>query len=428
MVHGGAGGRAYGRPFWLAYGANVLVMVGVSLLYRYADFVAALGGSEWELGWIVGVGMVGSLAMRLTLGTWIDQYGSRRVWLAALGLLVASCLAHLAVDTCHGPAVYLLRVAYCSSLAGVFGASMTFVSARVPPARTAEMIGMLGTAGFLGTVIGTQWGDMLLGNAAIHRRQIDTMFLCAAVLAGASAVFAFLATRGLPLPKRAARPAIWRLIAQYHPGPVLLVGLAMGIGLSLPGNFLRPYAAEFHVPRIGLFFGVYAPTAILTRVLTRRLPERFGPEPMLLLGLTTVIGALLLLLLVRSQWQLIVPGMAFGVGHALLFPAVVAIGTRRFPVEHRGLGTIIMLATWDAGQLIGAPLVGGLLTASAWAGLPPYPTTFATTAGLLGLLGALYATLSRRRSPAPADRLERTAASPPPMAKQAEQKELAGRK
>ncbi len=416
-----AGGPAYGRPFWLAYAANILVMVAVSLLFRYADFVAALGGSEWELGWIVGTGMVGSLAVRLTLGTWIDQYGPRRVWLAALGLLGASCLAHLAVGTCHGPAIYLLRIAYCCAIAGVFGASMTFISARVPPTRTAEMIGMLGTAGFLGMVIGTQLGDLLLGTAVIHRWQIDAMFVAAAVLAGGSAGFALLATRELPVPRRAGRPPLWRLIGQYNPGPVLLVGLGMGIGLTLPGNFLRPYAAQLNVPRIGLFFGVYAPTAFVTRVLTRRLPERYGPEPMILLGLTGVVGGLLLLLVVGSQWHLVFPGLVFGVSHAMLFPSVVALGARRFPVEHRGLGTTLMLGTWDAGQLVGAPLVGGLLTTSARAGLPPYPTTFVSIAALLALLGVLYAALSSRRrvepSPQP-DHEEQSVAGPQPVAEE----------
>jgi len=412
---------AYGRPFWLAYGANILVMVAVSLLFRYADFIAALGGGEWELGWIVGTGMVGSLAMRLTLGTWIDQYGPRRVWLAALGLLGVSCLAHLLLASCHGPGVYLVRIAYCCALAGIFGASMTFISARVPPARTAEMVGMLGTAGFLGMVIGTQLGDLLLGTQVISRWQINAMFVAAAVLAGGSACFAVLATRGLTPPRRARRPPLWKLIRQYHPGGALLVGLGMGIGLSLPGNFLRPYAAELHLPRIGLFFGVYAPTAIVTRVLTRRLPERYGPEPMILLGLSGVVGALLLLLVVGSQWQLAIPGFAFGVAHALLFPSVVAAGTRRFPAEHRGLGTTIILGTWDAGQLIGAPLVGGLLTLSAWAGLSPYPTTFVSIAALLAVVAVCYGAIGlRRRREAPAELRyhEQPVADPQPVAEQ----------
>ena len=43
-------------------------MTAWSLLYRYADFVRLLGGTEFHLGWIVGVGMVGSIFMRLALG------------------------------------------------------------------------------------------------------------------------------------------------------------------------------------------------------------------------------------------------------------------------------------------------------------------------------------------------------------------------
>ena len=56
---------AYGREFWLSYAALTTLMVAVSLMYRFADFVTFLGGSELDLGAIVGVGMVGSLAMRL---------------------------------------------------------------------------------------------------------------------------------------------------------------------------------------------------------------------------------------------------------------------------------------------------------------------------------------------------------------------------
>ena len=43
-------------------------MIGHSLLFRYADVVFFLGGSELLLGTIVGVGMIGSLAMRLAQG------------------------------------------------------------------------------------------------------------------------------------------------------------------------------------------------------------------------------------------------------------------------------------------------------------------------------------------------------------------------
>ena len=102
----------YGRSFWMAYVSNSLITVAIALLYRYADFVTLLGGTEFHLGWIVGVGMIGSLLMRLALGTYIDRYGTKFIWLGCTLLFVAVCFAHLAVASYSGVAIYLLRILY----------------------------------------------------------------------------------------------------------------------------------------------------------------------------------------------------------------------------------------------------------------------------------------------------------------------------
>ncbi len=388
--------RAYGTPFWLAYVANTLVMVAISLLFRYADFVTYLGGTELHLGWIVGVGMVGSLVMRLAMGVGIDRYGPRVVWLGSVVLFASTCFAHVAITSYTDPAIYLLRIAWCCAVAGIFGASMTFISHRVPVARLAEMLGMLGTAGFLGMVLGTQLGDLLLGSETIRRQQIEWMFLAAGLLGSCSAVFAYLATRGQVRPLRSKHPAMIGLLRRYHPGPVLLVGVAMGIGLGLPGIFLRTYAADLDIHRIGLFFGVYAPTAIATRLLTRRLPERFGTKPMILVGITGLVVGQLLFLLVGAEWQLVVPGVVYGFSHAVMFPSVVAAGSHVFPSRHRGLGTTLILGTFDAGQLVGAPTAGAILHCSTLVGLPSYPTMFVSMAAVLAAIGVFYAVAGRR--------------------------------
>ncbi len=391
---------AYDQRFWLAYAANMLVMVIVALLFRYADFVVLTGGTEFHLGWIVGIGMVGSLAMRLAIGTGIDHFGPRMVWLGSIVLLAVTCFAHLAITSCTGPAVYLLRIAFCCAIAGVFGSSMTFISGRVPAARIAEMIGMLGSSGFLGIVLGTQLGDFLLGTETIQRWQVDRMFLAAGLLATCSLLFAYLATRGhahLVPPQRHPPFAVLR---RYHPGTVLLMGVASGIGLGLPGVFLRTYAAELNIPRIGLFFGVYATAAFVTRILTRRLPERFGTKPMILAGIGGMVCGQLLFLLVRAEWQLVIPAVIYGMSHAVMFPSVVAAGSSLFPRQHRGLAITLMLGSFDLGQLVGAPAAGAILHYSRPLGLPPYPTMFLSTAGLLAAMGVFYA-LGRSRGSTP---------------------------
>jgi MFS family permease len=388
---------AYGRAFWLAYASNSLLMVAVSLLFRYADFINLLGGTEFHLGWIVGVGMVGSLVTRIALGSCIDTYGSKVVWLGSTVLFVATCFAHLLVTSHTGVGIYALRVLYCCSIAGVYGASMTFVSGRGPTDRMAEMIGMLGTAGFLGTVAGTVLGDYMLNSVQADRDQIVTMFVAAGVLASLSYPFAWLATRTEVRPKPSPHASLIDVVRRHHPGAVLVVGAATGVGLGLPGVFLRPYAATLDIPRIGLFFMVYAVAAIITRVLTRHWPQRYGTRLIIVVGMVGMAASVALFLLVRSEWQLIWPAIAFGFSHAIVFPSVVAAGSATFPLRHRGLATLLTLAAFDIGQLTGAPMAGAVLAYSPSAGLDPYPTMFLAMAGLLALIGVWYAIASRRQ-------------------------------
>ena len=387
---------AFGRPFWLAYVSNTLVMVAIALLFRYADFVALLGGKEFHLGWIVGIGMVGSLAMRLVLGVGIDHYGPRLVWVGSIALLAVACFGHLALTSHAGPAIYLLRIAFCCAVAGVFGASMTFISSRAPAARTAELIGVLGTSGFLGMILGVQLGDLLLGTETITAGQIRHMFLAAGSVACLATIFATLAARGHGRPVRRKRPPLIEVLRRYHPGTVFFVGVVMGIALGLPGTFLRTYTDALGIRQIGLFFSTYAMTAIVVRLFTRRLPERLGTKPMILAGLAALALSQLLLLVVRVEWHLIVPGIGFGISHAVLFPSVVAAGTRRFPAEHRGLGTTLILSTWDIGQMVGAPMAGLILHFCLIAGMPAYPILFISITVLLTAVWLIYALLGQR--------------------------------
>ena len=400
----------YGRPFWYAYSANTSVMIAVALLYRYADFVTVLGGNELHLGWIVGIGMVGSLAARVFLGWAIDHYGARRVWLAALLLLCFGCLGHLLVNSYRGPMIYVLRIGFCCSLAGIFGASMTFISGRAPTARMAEMLGMLGTSGFVGMVIGTQIGDMLCGTTTITRGQIDWMFLIAAGFGGSAFVFAWFATWGQAAPQPRRRPPLFWLLRRYQPGTVLLVSAAMGMGIGLPGTFLRTYAAELGISQIGLFFAVYAPTAIITRLLTRRLPERFGLRPMILAGMALMALSQLLFLVVQNEWQLIVPGLGYGASHAIMFPSAIALGSTAFPNRYRGLGTTLMLAAFDLGQLVGTPIAGWIVDRGDSVGLPGYPIMFCSVAVMFIVVAVVFVISTPDRK-APASTIRPTTAA-----------------
>lgn len=407
-VSTGRAEEAYDASFWKSFLANFFVTVAVAVLYRYADFISLLKGTELHLGWIVGTGMVGSLSMRLFVGTRIDRYGPRRVWLSALALLACVCWAHVPIARAAGadirdPAVAAvcigLRIAMWCAIAGIYASAMTFIGSRVPVVRMAELLGMLGTSGFVGMIAGAWLSDLLLSGVSHSVVAVERMFLVAGVLAASAFASAWWATAGYAHPAPRRRPPLWGLIRRYHPGRIMVMGVAMGFGLGLPATFLRTFAADLSIPRIGLFFTTYSLAAIATRVATRRLPERFGLRPVVLVGLGLVIVSQGLFVFVQREWQLIIPSLTYGVGHAILFPAGFAEGCCTFPPRYRGLGTSLMLASYDLGLLIGAPIAGLLVHLAQMRGWPAYPTLFSGVALLLTLGTGVYATAGTRVKP-----------------------------
>ena len=401
----------YGRTFWFTYVANLTLMVAVSLLYRYADFVTELKGNALNLGWIVGLGMTGSLFMRFSQIGGIERFGEGRVWLWSLALMIFGLVGNLLVTTVDGPLIYLLQLRL---LNGRSRSGRSFDHIRVaqsmPVPRMAEVIGTLGTSGFLAMLIGPMIGDRAVrlersvpGKTRSHvprRRGAGRLLvrLCGdrharRIAAAASPQTArFVADE--PLPTRADH-AGWR---------------CRGGGRGAAGGYFGDLRRRDRRHAYCRFFPDLRQYRVPARMLTRRVPHRFGVVPMIYSGMTAQVISLLAYLVVDSAWKLAIPGFFGGIAHALLFPSVVASGSGGFPSRYRGLGTIVMLATVDVGNVVGAPLVGGLLYYGGSANLDPYPTMFVVIAAGLTAITLFYAVATRGRVRQPTR--ERRAAVP----------------
>lgn len=396
---------AYGFPFWATFGANLALMTAVALLFRYADFIHHLGGSDALLGAIVGVGMVGSLLVRLAQGVGIDRYGPPRIWLVSSLVFVATCLAHLLVTRPDGVAVFALRILFSTSVAGILGASTTYVSLRAPAQRMAEVVGTLGTSGFLGMMLGSLLGDALCRGPS-DAVGIQRLFLTASALGTLSLAGSLVALVNDRPRVRRRQPPPLSTLRRYHPGPITVLAIAIGVGLCWPQTFLRPFTESLGIAGIAIFFWAYSPIAILTRLATRTMPERYGVRPVLLAGMAMMIASQLVNPLIAAGWQLLLPAALLGMAHATIYPAMLAGGAAGFPVRYRGLATAMMLGLLDIGYLIGPPLSGTTLTLARAAGWPPYPVMFLAVAALLSCVTLYYVLASRSAEPRSAHPLE----------------------
>lgn len=377
----------YNRSFWLASASNLCTATAIALLFRYADLVYRLGGGEYELGWIVGLGMVGSITIRLSMGRTIDRHGARATWLIALAVLSITCFAHLLLRSCHGPAIYILRLLFASSVAGVFGSSITWVGSRVPRERLAEVVGSLGASGFIAWAVGNTLGDLLSSGPA----HVGRLFVAAGICTLTAMVFAWFSTAGAGPSTEHSNGSTARLLWRYSPRVVLLVGVAAGVVLGLPTTFLRTFTADRGITTMTWFFAVYAGVALAVRVAARKLPERFGLAPVILLGLGMMSVGLLTFLVVETAWQLTLPAVILGFAHAVVFPPTVAASTLSFPEHCRGLGTMLILAAYDMGVLVGTPMAGAIVNYSGHFGLSPYPAMFISIAALTGTVSLVFA-------------------------------------
>ncbi len=350
----------YNRAFWLAYAANLLLVAANALTFRFAEFVQFLGGTESITGQIVRVGLIGSLVVRLVLGQAIDGIGVRRVWTISSLVFVAGCGLFVVSDRL-GPLVYTARALFTAGMASMFACSIYHIQNQVPPHRRTEVIGSLGSSGFVGMVTGTQLGDLLFRIIADPHRLFVILFTITAVLGAAYFGIVAWLTRKDGVPRPTLGPGVHQLIFRYWPGPVVLVALMMGLGFSVTTVFLTRYATLHNLSGIGTFFTGYAVSAFTFRWVSRTWSQAMGRHRMLMLGLLGHTAGYLLLIPVHSDWGFILPSMCCGFGHALLFPCVVSLGAGAFPTEYRGTGTTITLAFVDLGTMISAPIMGGVI-------------------------------------------------------------------
>lgn len=376
----------YNRRFWIAFAANVVLVTANTMTFRFAEFVKFLGGTEEITGRIVSVGLIGSLVLRVFLGQAMDRFGIRRVWLTSAVLFV---LGNLLLMSCQdvGLQVYLARFTFILGLASMFACSVAHIQEIAPPERRTEIIGTFGASGFIGMVTGAQGADYLFAHLPNGHRLYLLLFGISAALGMCNLVLALWVTHDDEHASPAVTPPFYRLM-HYWPTSILIVTALMGLGFAVTTVFLTRYATSLGLPGIRTYFTAYAITAFSVRILARNWSRSMGRYRLILVGLAAHVVGQLLFIPITQDWQLIPPAVCGGFGHALLWPCVVSLGAGGFPVEYRGTGTAITLASVDIGQIMLAPLLGWIIDQHG------FEPMFLLVAGTILTCGAVYGLLT----------------------------------
>jgi MFS transporter, DHA1 family, multidrug resistance protein len=132
-------------------------------------------------------------------------------------------------------------------------------------------------------------------------------------------------------------------------------------------GFLPLYAkniVELSDTSLGILLWVLLVMAMVGKPLARRLSDRVGRKPMILVGLSLCIVMLPLMPLTPFAVGLLVEGDIFGLGMAIVTPSTVALVTDLSKVGRYGAALGVFGTVWDIGEALGPIVVGRVIDAS----------------------------------------------------------------
>ena len=352
--------------FVFAYLANLTLVTANAAMFIFADWVEWLSTQgqaqivyvEELPGRIVREGLIAAICARLVLGMSIDYFGVRIVWIC-MGLLTlfgAGLFASMSELTWQ---IYAARMCFVVGVSGMFTCGNFHIQNSVLEQRRTEFIALLGSSGFAGMIVGAQAAALLLRLGGTDRawafQSVFALVITSMVL---YLILIQFCLRGLPSVTRTAiRPSLIRLTRQYWPGLVVVMAMAMGLTFTVTSLYLVRFNRHAGLGGIGTFWTTYAICAFVFRLRTASLSRRVGRYRLITLGLA-IQGLGIWALVPCSQWWHLMGSAALcGLGHALLFPSIVSLGSGVFPPQYRGSGTNLILGCLDLGAAFSAPVL-----------------------------------------------------------------------
>jgi MFS family permease len=344
-------------PSFVAFGfTNFFTVSSFGIFFLLPLFIKSRGGSESDIGIVMGVFSLAAVLCRPWISEMIDRLGRKRSYTVGSLIMAALPLTYLlfrgSLSVFYLPLI-LVRVIHGVGLAICFTAAFTYIADIVPESRLNEGIGMFGITGLMGMAIGP-----LIGEIVIERFGFSLFFMTASAIASLGLIIHLPLKESFKHGDRSGSPSFFSLLTKRTILPVAFIALILGIGLAATGNFISPFAKEQGLPFISLFYLCYSSAAVVTRIGGGRLADRIGEDRVIPYALLLTGGGLIALIFTGGSTVLAVSGLMSGCGHGLLFPCLNSLLLRNGPIEIRGKVTGVFTGAIDAGTFAGSIALG----------------------------------------------------------------------
>jgi MFS family permease len=384
----------------------LLCMVGLTarLGYQMArspvlpQYARDLGAAPELVGLILAASTMTGVFIKLPAGALSDVLGRRRMLLLGgaffafpplLYPLVENPTSLLALRFLHGFATAVFSPVASAAVADLFNEGR------------GERLGWFASANEIGSALAPVLGGFLLTatsrNFGLIYWLVAALGICTLVMVWALPIGRTMAQRSPASPA----PGKWR---QFRQGmrqvagdrAILIASAAeasMFLGVGALVGFLPFFGARIAGltdAQVGAVLGAQLLTAMLGKPLAGRMSDRFGRKPPILAGIILCAMMLPLTASATAFPPLLVEGVLFGLGMAIVTPSTTALVTDLSKAGGYGAALGVFGTIWDIGEALGPILAGAMIVVFA-ARANAYLPAFMVIAGImLVAAGALW--------------------------------------
>ncbi|MDQ3757618.1 MAG: MFS transporter [Actinomycetota bacterium] len=318
-----------------------------------------LHGSRANVGLVMGAFSITAVLLRPFVGQGLDRRGRRPFLIAAPAILLTTSVAFLAIGSVVGAVG--LRLVQGITGAFFYTAAATVATDLSPVEKRADYLARFSLFLYGGFAIGPSLGELLV------RRGYDWAWTTAGGLALVCLLVTLFVHDTTPADAGAGGHPPLRFLhpAAIWPGAVILTAAT---GYTAITAFSALYARRIGMSSSGPLYATFALSILVVRLVAGRLADRHGRVAVAMPGLALAAVSMALLAFEPAPALAFVGVGGFGVGFALVFPALLALTVDRVPDRERGAAVGSFTAFFDIGSSGGGYAVGAATDRVGFAG------------------------------------------------------------
>ncbi|MBI4704329.1 MAG: MFS transporter [Deltaproteobacteria bacterium] len=379
----------WSRSYASALGANFLIFFVTSTFVLYPLLIKRSGGTDTDVGLVMGVFSLVSVLLRPVAGAVADRVGGRWVVLVGLAIMAAVVPAFAWVEA-SGPGAIALRVALGAGWSLVGSPLMALATRLTPQDRLAETLGLYGISGLSAHALAPLFAEWF-----VDRWGFGALFgaNCALTLGALAAVASIPAQAATPAEREptASDPGLG-VTLRFALAAAVLLAVAHGAVRGVSVGFMAAYCHAVGLERSSPFFIALTVAALLTRFRLAGLPDRIGERRVAVPTAVLIAANGLLIARVGSLPVLVLAGLLAGLGQGLIFPALSSLFVRLIGERRRAFALALYATCFEAGAGLGLPAFGRIADGFG------YRWMYASSGALMLLAVLVFAVATRRRA------------------------------